>query len=114
VYWLDDKTEKQIARLARFQKSPEKKVQRIEGAGNTLLISWGKVIQETFGLLFEYEDFLNVYNDSGVKEPGTVSENSLLQKIQRDIFYNHDARNRNLLTVEDIRDGSLTMNSCYT
>ncbi|MEP7144102.1 MAG: exodeoxyribonuclease V subunit gamma, partial [Ferruginibacter sp.] len=114
VYWLDDKTEKQIARLSQLQKKQGKQVEPMEGTGNTLLISWGKVIQETFGILFESEDFLNVYNDSRVVEPKAGEQDTLLQKIQQDIFYNQDAARRTLLTAKDIRDGSLTINACYT
>ena len=114
VYWLDDRTEKQIARLAQVQQLPGKKIDRIEGSGNNLLISWGKVIQETFGLLFENDDYLNVYNDAGVTEPQASDSDTLLQKIQQDIFYNHDTASRNLLTAADINDGSLIMNACYT
>ncbi|MEO5890164.1 MAG: exodeoxyribonuclease V subunit gamma [Ferruginibacter sp.] len=114
VYWLDDRTEKQIARLARLQKTPGKLSDRLAGAGNTLLISWGKVIQETFGLLFENDDFLNVYNDSGVEEPESSPGDTMLQKIQQDIFYNHDSESRNKLTINDLQDGSLTIHACYT
>jgi exodeoxyribonuclease V gamma subunit len=114
VYWLDDKTEKQMARMGQLQKSMGKNPEKIEGAGNTLLISWGKVIQETFGLLFENDDFLNVYNDSGVTEPEASDSNTLLQKIQQDIFYNYEASARNKITSADLLDESLTINACYT
>ena len=114
VYWLDDRTEKQIARLAQVQQLQGKKIDRTEGSGNNLLISWGKVIQETFGLLFENDDYLNVYNDAGVTEPQASDSDTLLQKIQQDIFYNHDTASRNLLTAADINDGSLIINACYT
>lgn len=112
VYWLDDKTEKQIARLAQFQKASTRQRDRMAGTGNTLLISWGKVIQETFGLLFEHEAFLNMYNDAGVTEPEPAA--SLLRKIQQDIFYNNDAASRLSISEEDLTDGSLTLNACYT
>ena len=114
VYWLDDSTEKQMARLAQLQIVQGKKPERLTGTGNTLLISWGKVIQETFGLLFENDAFLNVYNDAGVAEPKTSAGDTLLQKIQQDIFYNSDAQSRNPIVLKDIHDGSLTMNACYT
>ncbi|MEO6731087.1 MAG: exodeoxyribonuclease V subunit gamma [Ferruginibacter sp.] len=114
VYWLEDKTEKQIARMGRMRRKLNKPVQQIESSGNNLLVSWGKVIQETFSLLFEHEDFLNVYNDTGVTEPEIGEPDTLLKKIQRDIFYNSDGGSRNPLTLGDIRDGSLTLNSCYT
>lgn len=114
VYWLDDKTEKQIARSSQMHKKAGRPIQRLEETGNTLLISWGKVIQDSFALLFENEDFLNVYDDSNVTEPEPGERDSLLKKIQRDIFFNHDGKSRNLLTATDIRDGSLTINACYT
>ncbi|MEJ7587966.1 MAG: exodeoxyribonuclease V subunit gamma, partial [Ferruginibacter sp.] len=114
VYWLEDRTEKQIARISQLQKSSSRPVAPIEGAGNTLLVSWGKVIQETFGLLFESDDFLNIYNDSAVAERGESSCDTLLKKIQDDIFYNHDAVGRTTLTAKDILDESLIINSCYT
>ncbi len=114
VYWLDDKTEKQIARLGQLQKMHGKKPIQLEGSGNTLLISWGKVIQETFGLLFENDAFLNVYNDATVTEPAMSDEDTLLQKIQNDIFYNNDVPSRIPLIATDLTDGSLTINACYT
>ncbi|MEO6548368.1 MAG: exodeoxyribonuclease V subunit gamma [Ferruginibacter sp.] len=114
VYWLDDRTEKQVARMARNHKKQARDAGKVDGAGNTLLISWGKVIQETFGLLFENDTFLNVYNDEGVVEPNTSVQSTLLQKIQQDIFYNNDKDGRNLLTPADLQDSSLTINSCYT
>lgn len=114
VYWLDDKTEKQIARLGQLQKMQKKKTMQLEGTGNTLLISWGKVIQETFGLLFENETFLNVYNDAIVTEPIMSEGDTLLQKIQNDIFYNNDAASRIPLIATDLTDGSITINACYT
>jgi len=114
VYWLDDKTEKQIARMGQLQKMQGKKPMQLEGTGNTLLISWGKVIQETFGLLFENDTFLNVYNDTTVTEPTMSDRDTLLQKIQNDIFYNNDAANRIPLVAKDLTDESLTINACYT
>jgi exodeoxyribonuclease V gamma subunit len=80
VYWLDDKTEKQIARLGQLRKLQGKEVDQQEETGNTLLISWGKLIQETFGLLFENEEFLNVYNDAGVQKPSVDNDKTLLSK----------------------------------
>ncbi len=114
VYWLDDKTEKQIARLGQLQKMQGKKPMQLDGTGNNLLISWGKVIQETFGLLFENDAFLNVYNDATVTEPTLTDTDTLLQKIQNDIFYNNDAANRIPLVAKDLTDESLTINACYT
>ncbi len=113
VYWLEDKTEKQLARLGQASRLAGKKNSIPAGSGNQLLLSWGKVIQETFGLLFENDDFLNNYNEDGVRAPAE-SANTLLKKIQQDIFYNHDAASRSQLMVTDISDGSFTVNACYT
>jgi hypothetical protein len=72
VYWLDDRTEKQIARIRRFRDRGPKSPEELQGIGNTLLVGWGKLVQETFSLLFEHEAFLNVYNDAMVEEPVAV------------------------------------------
>ena len=106
-YWFDDKSEKQLAVLSKkglIDKTPS-------GNGNPLLTNWGRVISDTFGLLFQNEDLLNAYEETGVTEPKPLN---LLHKIQQDIFQNATSDDRNNLSPEDINDGSLTINACYT
>ncbi len=106
VFWFDDRSEKQ---LANWQK---RGLKDLEGnkAGNPLLTGWGRVIQDSFGLFFEHDEFLNAYEDTGIVPP---VPDSLLHKIQDDIF-NAATSNRNLLTEADIGDGSISINACYT
>ncbi len=106
VYWFEDKSEKQIAAW-------RKKGYDITAAntGNALLTSWGRLTQDTFNLLFQNEEMLNAYNEIEVEEPPT---DSLLHKIQHDIFHNNSNGERNTIYIKDIADGSITLNACYT
>ncbi len=104
-YWFEDINEKQLAVLKRkgFLDA------QVRSVGNSLLTSWGKVLQDTYGILFQDEALLNTYNDVGIVEP--VS-NTLLQKIQADIFFN--SQQVSLIKRDDLQDGSITINSCYS
>ena len=110
IYWFEDKSEKQIA-LWRKKSNMKLSEADLHSAGNPLLTGWGKVLQDTFSMFFENDAFLNHYNDLHVVEP---LPESLLGKIQNDIFHNNDAANRNEITLSDINDGSITVNACYT
>ncbi len=104
-YWFEDRNEKQLAILKRKGIAiPEDAV-----PGNALLTSWGKVLQDTFNLLFEDEEALNLYEEVRVKKSSPAT---LLQKIQSDIFNN--SAEASLLEAADLADGSVTINSCYS
>jgi exodeoxyribonuclease V gamma subunit len=109
-YWYEDRSEEQIARWVKKQAHQElgfaPPVQ-----GNTLLTNWGRVIQDTFGLFFSHEDFLNSYTDLAAVEP---QPNTLLGKVQYDIFHNAIDGDRQPIVMDDLSDGSLTINSCFT
>lgn len=110
VYWFEDKSEKQLAlwrQKSRLKLTPSE----VQSCGNPLLVGWGRVLQDTFSLFFENEEFLNQYSDIESTEPDS---DSLLGKIQNDIYHNSDADTRNKITVNDINDGSVVINSCYT
>ncbi|PWV49639.1 exodeoxyribonuclease V subunit gamma [Chitinophaga sp. S165] len=106
LYWFEDKSEKQQARW-RLKGRP---LLESDVAGNPLLMGWGRVVQDTFGLFFQYDAFANAYDSEGlvVPEPDT-----LLNKVQHDIFNNANEA-RNPIFAEDIEDGSITINNCYT
>ncbi|WP_276485148.1 exodeoxyribonuclease V subunit gamma [Paraflavitalea pollutisoli] len=106
VYWFDDRSEKQLASWR------QKGYQNTEGnaAGNPLLTNWGRVVQDSFALFFKQDEFLNAYEDVGIKTPRA---DNLLHKLQHDIF--HAATDsRNKVTAGDLQDGSLQINACYT
>jgi exodeoxyribonuclease V gamma subunit len=110
VYWFEDKSEKQLAlwrQKSRIKLSPTD----LQNVGNPLLTGWGRVLQDTFSMFFESDEFLNQYTDVESPEP---TADSLLGKIQNDIFHNNDFDNRNAIDEEDIEDGSVTINACYT
>ena len=106
VYWFDDRSEKQ---LARWRQKGKKDIDTVN-AGNPLVAGWGRIVQDTFGLFFKYDEFVNAYDDSDLTPP---EPDTLLHKIQHDIF-NSATTNRNKLTMADLNDGSVTMNACYT
>jgi exodeoxyribonuclease V gamma subunit len=106
VYWFDDRSEKQ---LARWRQKGKKDVDTMN-AGNPLVAGWGRVVQDTFGLFFKHDEFVNAYDDSDLTPP---EPDTLLHKIQDDIF-NSATVNRNQLSMADLNDGSVTINSCYT
>jgi len=73
-------------------------------------MGWGRVVQDTFGLFFQYDAFINAYDSEGIVVP---EPDTLLNKIQHDIFNNAN-EHRNRIYPEDIEDGSITINNCYT
>lgn len=107
VFWFDDKSEKQLAFL--------KKIGKIENTatslGNPLLTGWGKIIQDTFSLLFKNEELINAYEDLEAVAP---MDDSLLHKIQLSIFENEPINESALFSTDEILDGSITINSCYS
>ncbi len=107
IYWFEDLSEKQAYRLQRkgFMQKADSNL------GNNLLTSWGKVIQHTFSMLFKSDELINNYEEVALLAP---RKNSLLHKIQGDIFYNLSDAEREELSFKDINDGSLSIHSCYT
>jgi exodeoxyribonuclease V gamma subunit len=109
--WMDYKSEEQITKLLR-----KKGKQRVELdhllIGNDLLLNWGTIIKESFSLIMENDEFVNVYNDDyalPIEDPKT-----LLKKIQSDIYNNASKENRVGLLETDIDDNSITINAAYT
>jgi exodeoxyribonuclease V gamma subunit len=105
LYWFDERSEKQLAAW----KSKKRNFSGAE-AGNALLTGWGRVIQDTFGLFFSHDEFLNAYEETAITPP---EPDSLLHKIQFDIFH-AATTDRQRLLPKDVRDGSIHINACYT
>ncbi|MBW8683817.1 exodeoxyribonuclease V subunit gamma [Chitinophaga rhizophila] len=106
LFWFEDKSEKQQARW----RQKGRPVHEDDVAGNPLLMGWGRVVQDTFGLFFKYDAFINGYETEGLVEP---EPDTLLNKIQNDIYHNANNQ-RNPIFPEDLEDGSITINNCYT
>ena len=110
-YWLEDKSEKEIARIVQKLKNKPGAAE-FATTGNSLLNSWGTIIRESFSLLFEDENYINLYNDDLAEEPQLP--NTLLKKIQQDIYFNAPDDSRLVIELADIKDGSITINTCFT
>lgn len=106
IYWQDDRNEKDLA----LEKLWAPSRMGIDIAGNALLTSWGKVVQNTYRLLFRNEELLNHYEVVDTREPKGVT---LLEKVQRDL-YNNATDDRGLITATDLEDGSLSVHVHYT
>jgi len=106
VYWMDDASDKQVAKWRSHQKQDEDLIL----IGNPLLTNWGKVLQNTFRLLFRSDDLINNYNDSHIIAP---KEDTLLHKLQANIFNNNVSENI-VLTKENLKDETLSIHASYT
>ena len=104
-YWYEDRTE----RIIEFLKSKDIIHKTEESNANPLLVGWGKVIQDTFLLLFKDEEILNSYQEIGVLPPAT---DTLLHKIQNAVFENQKEGLH--FSENEIKDGSITINSCFS
>ena len=80
--------------------------------GNSLLNSWGTIIRDSFSLLFDDENYINQYNDDLAEEPSMPD--TLLMKIQHDIYCNAPDDSRNSIDIAELKDGSITINTCFT
>lgn len=109
-YWLEDTTEQLMARKRRGggRALPDAAGMNF---GNELLINLGRLIRESFTLLFRDENMINIYDPEGTEPPGSEK---LLHKIQRDIQGNLHGDQRNVILPDDIRDGSLVLSGSFT
>jgi exodeoxyribonuclease V gamma subunit len=109
--WMDYKSEQQITKLLRKRNKQRNELDHLL-VGNDLLLNWGAIIKESFLLLMDNDDFVNVYNDdyaSPITDPKT-----LLKKIQSDIYNNASKDNRQSITEGEVKDGSITINAAFT
>ncbi len=104
LYWYEDKTQKQLF----YQR--KKGIHTDENIlTNPLLLNWGKLIQQTFQLFFKNDEVINAYEDITAEiEPAT-----LLASVQHFIHKNSVAENE-LLDDEILKDGSITIRSCFS
>ena len=104
-YWYEDKSE----RIIDFLKSKNILSKSEEALANPLLVGWGKIIQDTFMLLFQEEQTLNTYEEVNVIEPAT---DTLLHQIQHAVFNNQKTDLH--FSKQQIKDGSISINSCFS
>ena len=78
--------------------------------GNELLSNYSALAKDTYNILFKSDDFVNAIDDTLTEEP---NNNTLLSKIQNDIFNNLNIK-RNPISLENLKDKSLMISSSYT
>jgi exodeoxyribonuclease V gamma subunit len=110
-YWWEDRSEKDIVRMTQKFKRDTSKM-NFGILGNDILNNWGKVIKETFYTLFQDETYINVYNDDLALIP--KAPQTLLEKLQSDVYHNAVKPNRQIILESDLHDQSLVVNACYT
>lgn len=108
-FWYDNKDQNLIAYIER--KTGKSKEELYLHDGNTLLANLGKAGQNSFAVFFNDSDFINSVDDSLTKEP---KGSSLLSTIQQDLFYNKTDEERGPIPIEQLMDGSILINSCFT
>ncbi len=109
--WMDDVTEKQISKLLTIQNKPRAEVDLLM-VGNDLLLNWGTIVKQSFALLMKHDDFVNVYNEEDAIP--ISNPESLLKKIQYDIYNNLNSETRQALSDVDYKDRSIKINGAYT
>ncbi|MCZ2100198.1 MAG: exodeoxyribonuclease V subunit gamma [Chitinophagales bacterium] len=103
-YWFEDMSEK----FMDYMKRKGRIAQDEKSVANPLLVGWGKLVQDTFSLLFQDDKNLNFYEETGLIPPLT---DSLLHKIQHSIY--HNQKDNIVFSQADIHDNTLTINACF-
>ena len=110
AYWLEDTTERLLSSKRRGggRALPDATYVSL---GNELLINLGRLIKDSFSLLFQDQDMINAYDPEEAEPPAGAR---LLQKIQRDIQHNRNGAEREEILPDDIHDGSLVLTGSFT
>jgi len=107
-YWFDEVSEKRLVFLRKLGLVDPHE----QPGGNPLLQSLGKVIKDTFSMLFKKDEILNAYEPLPEILP---QPDSLLHKLQLSIYENRTPeREYPLFESEDVLDSTLTVHSCYS
>lgn len=110
-YWFDDLSEKKLRFLQKIGKADAAE----RSTGNPLLLSWGKIIQDTFSMLFQNDEVIAGYEELYSEEPPA---DTLLHSIQQAIYLNRpkeDMENTANGQYDSLlNDGSITINACYS
>lgn len=109
-YWLEDTTERMLA-ARRRGGATDRQVPVEATLGNELLLNLGRLVRESFSLLFRDADMINLYDPSETAPP---AGDRLLHKIQRDIQGNLQGDRRHPILKDDIHDGSLVLSGSFT
>ncbi|MCO6497540.1 MAG: exodeoxyribonuclease V subunit gamma [Chitinophagaceae bacterium] len=104
IYWYED-----LSRKAAFYRRKKTGLPDQDTLNNPLLTDWGKLIQNTFLLFFTDEDTLNTYEDLI-----TENENTTLLSAVQQTFRNNLPPASNQFTENQLKDGSIIIQSCFS
>ncbi len=108
TYWYDNISEKFALYI---EKKTEKSIAELKlEVGNEFLSYYSKLAKDTFNILFTKDDFVNAIDDHLAIAPPA---NSLLGKIQNDIYFNRNESEASI-SIDDLQDKSIQISSSYT
>lgn len=108
-FWYDNKDENLIRYIER--KTGKKREELYLSEGNALLASLGQAGQNSFSVFLNDSDFINSIIDDELRIP---DDSTLLGHVQREIYFNTPDEDRTHIPFEKLRDGSISINSCFT
>jgi len=105
LYWYEDKSKKALFYQRRKGLPVDEDL-----VTNPLLINWGKLVQNTFRLLFSSDEVINLYGDITQQ----YDRHSLLSSVQSLIHENTIANSDERFSNSMLNDGSITIKSCFS
>lgn len=106
IYWYEDKSKREIFYLQRKGKNIESDI-----ISNPLLLDWGKLIQNTFQLLFNNDEVINLYETT---DHSSFQKDTLLHSIQYYLSSNDVPAENDFFSDDLLQDESLVIQSCHS
>lgn len=106
IYWYEDKSKRELFYLQRKGRTIEPH-QNL----NPLLLDWGKLIQNTFQLLFASDEVINLYETS---DHSSFGKDTLLHSIQHYLSSNEVPQESDFFSDDLLSDQSIVIQSCHS
>lgn len=105
LYWYEDKSKKALFYQRRKGIHTDDTL-----ITNPLLINWGKLVQNTFRLLFSSDEVINLYQDIQQQ----YDDRTLLSSVQHLIHENSVVNPAGRFSEAVLKDNSITIKSCFS
>ena len=109
-FWLQDIPEKTKIKIEDFYGKSARELNLT--VGNNLLMNLGKTAKELYLMLFENETFINNLDNETLTQP--PDRDTLLKRIQYEIYHNINESQREKIPESLIFDGSVSIISNYS
>lgn len=106
IYWYEDKSKREI-----FYQQRRGRMVTADPDSNPLLLDWGKLIQNTFQLLFQSDEAINLY-ETVEHEP--FKKDTLLHCLQYYFSKNEVPQADDFFSDELLQDQTITIQSCHS